>query len=109
MLLTLPDGRLVGTFLGEKSGLFFFNPETRKFETTLAIPGGRPLDNGLQIGPDGNLYGVTSRCVYRVDPAKGKVETVVKTDEPITVAGPIMGKELFVGRRHRLWAVEVSE
>ena len=51
MLLTTPDGHLVGTFLGSKSGLFFFNPESREFEKTLALPGGRPLDNGLQIGP----------------------------------------------------------
>ena len=109
MLLTTPDGHLVGTFLGSKSGLFFFNPESREFEKTLALPGGRPLDNGLQIGRDGNIYGVTSRCVYRVDPAKDEIETVVKTDDPITVAGPIVGKEMFVGRRHRLWGVVVGE
>ena len=67
------------------------------------------MSNSLRIGPNGDLYGVNSLCVYRVDLQKDAVEMRVKADQPFTTAGPIVEKELFVGREHRLWAIRLFE
>ena len=104
-LLTGPDGRLYGTIRGGdlQDEIFVFDPETREFTHRLRLPSGRPLDLGLQNGPDGMIYGFTNSCVYRLDPSSLTVEEVVR--DSFGIAGPILGQEIYFATGHRLRAV----
>lgn len=95
-LLTGPDGLLYGTVRGRGlEELFVFDPDTRTFTHRLPLPAGRPLDLGLQNGPDGKIYGFTTALIYSLDPATRQVEEVLSVDDGIGIAGPILGEEIF--------------
>jgi len=89
--------------------LFVFDPAARKFTGRAALPPGRPLDLGLQFGPDGKLYGFTRSCLYRVNPRNMKLETVLAADEGFGVAGPIIGQKIYYGDGHELKAINLFE
>ncbi len=89
--------------------LFVFDPAEKKFSDGVALPGGRPLDLGLQFGPDGRLYGFTKSAFYRVNPKTLKVETVIAADDAFTVAGPIIGKNIYFAGRHELKTIRLFE
>jgi streptogramin lyase len=102
-LATGPDGRLWGTVVsGDKGELFVFDPAAKKFTGRLELPSGKPLDLGLQFGPDGRLYGFTKTCIYKVNPKTMKLETVVTPEKGISVAGPIIGKDIYFADHHLL-------
>jgi len=107
------DGRLWGTVesgeKGEKGELFVFDPEARKFAGHVELPPGRPLDNGLQFGPDGRLYGFTKSALYRVDPKTMKLEVVLAADQGFDVPGPIIGKSVYFGEKHELKTIRLFE
>jgi len=107
-LLSGPDGRLYGTVRGGVSPeIVVFDPRTRAFTHRVSLPGGDPLDLGLQNGPDGKVYGFTSSCVYRLDPSSLAVEAVVQVQRAFRVAGPILGKEIYFATGHRLRAARI--
>ena len=66
---------------------------------------GGPLDLGLQMGPDGKVYGFTSTCIYRLDRSTLKCEIVTSVEDGISVAGPILGSDIYFGTNHRLRAI----
>ena len=107
-LITAPDGRLFGILRGDEGEkIFVFDPDTRQFSHTVLSPEGGTVDNGLQTGPDGLIYGLTRLCVYRVDPTTLSVEEVVSFDEPLrghAAAGPIIDGEIYFASGHRLMA-----
>jgi hypothetical protein len=108
-LLTGPDGRLYGTVRGGDvpAQLFVFDPESREFTNRLALPPGHPLDLGLQNGPDGRIYGFTNSRIYRLDPASMVVEEVVR--DVFSVAGPILGQEIYFSTGHRLRSARIFQ
>jgi streptogramin lyase len=110
-LLAGPDGRLYGTVRGGDvpPELFVFDPGSRTFTHRIALPEGGPLDLGLQNGPDGQIYGFTSSCLYRLDPATLKVEEVMRLGgDGRTIAGPIRGDSIYFAQGHRLMAAKLS-
>jgi len=109
-LLTGPDGRLYGTARGGDlpAEVFVFDPQSRKFTDRLAPPGGSPLDLGLQNGPHGDIYGFTDSCIYRLDPKALSFEEVVRADDVLSVAGPILGDEIYFAMGHRLRVARIS-
>lgn len=105
-----PDGRLYGTVQGGHiaSEAYVFDPQSRNFEGSVELASGRPLDLGLQNGPDGKIYGFTSACIYRLDPSSLNVEEVLVQEEgTFTVAGPIVGDEIYFAAGHRLRAAKI--
>jgi len=108
-LLTGPDGRLYGTVSGGgvPTELFVFDPEARKFTDRLALPPGHPLDLGLQNGPDGRIYGFTNFCIYRMDPGSLAIEEVIR--DSFSVAGPILGQEVYFATGHRLRSARILQ
>ncbi len=109
-LATAPDGRLWGTAVNSDKGeLFVFDPETKKFTGRVEIPSGKPLDLGLQFGPDSRLYGFTKTCLYRVNPKTMKLETVIAPEKGISVAGPVIGKNIYFADNHRLQTARLFE
>ena len=105
-LAVAPDGRLIGSVNGaEGSGLFVFDAEARAFTDWIDLPQGRPLDHGLQVAPDGCVYGFTSKCFYRVDLDGMKTDLVFETEA--SVAGPIVGQDVYFGRGCELKSAEI--
>lgn len=95
-LAVAPDGRLFGTVQGGGGPeLFVFDPVSRAFAGRIALPDGRPLDLGLLVGPDGAVYGFTSRHFYRVEGARTEV---VFEAEGMSAAGPVIGREVYFGK-----------
>ena len=107
-LLTGPDGRIYGSLLGgDEPALFVFDPEKREFIQFLQLPGGDPLDLGLQNGPDGAIYGFTSSCIYRLDPQSLAVEELIHQEDAFQIAGPIVGDSILFAKVHRLMAARI--
>lgn len=105
-----PDGRLWGTASHDGSGaLFAFDPDRRKFVFVTPLPPGRPLDLGLQLGPDGALYGFTDSCLYRLDPDKAEIESLAAAEKAFSVPGPIIGKNVYFAYRHILKTIRLFE
>jgi streptogramin lyase len=104
------DGRLWGTVVkGDKGELFVFDAESKKFTGRADLPEGKPLDLGLQFGPDGWLYGFTKSCLYKVNPKTMKLETVLRLEKGFGVAGPIIGKNVYFADHHLLETCRLFE
>jgi outer membrane protein assembly factor BamB len=109
-LLALPDGRIFGTASGgENHELFAFDPASRAFTARTPLPAGSPLDKGLQLGPDGYIYGFTSSCIYRVKPTGLAIEEIVREDDGFSIPGPIVGNDIYFARGHILKAMKLFE
>jgi outer membrane protein assembly factor BamB len=111
-LVSVPDGRLFGTFSGKERGseLFVFDPRDRAFTDRISAPEGGPVDNGLQLGPDGQIYGLTHTLIYRLDPDSLSVDVIVEFDERLIghgAAGPIVGNDIYFSSGHRLMAAQI--
>ena len=110
-LLTGPDGRLYGTVHGgnQPAEIFVFNPKSREFTDRLSLPDGRPLELGLQNGPDGKIYGFTTSCVYRLDPNSLATEEVIVEEDGFSIAGPILDQDIYFAKGHWLRAAQIFE
>jgi hypothetical protein len=104
-LVVGPDGRLYGTVQGGNAApeIFVFDPKARAFAERIALPGGNPLDLGLQNGPDGKVHGFTSSCIYRLDPSSLTVEEIVRQQGAFGVPGPIVGKDIYFATTPTAW------
>ncbi len=107
-LLAGPDGRLYGTVKGEGGGeLFVFDPASRQFVERVPLPAGDPRDLGLQLGPDGAVYGFTYSCLYRFTPPSLEWEILAQEESTFTVAGPILGDRIYFATGYRLRSVRL--
>jgi len=107
-LLTGPDGRLLGTIVGgESPALFIFDPESRVFLHLLPLPDGRPLDLGLQAGPDQAAYGFTDCCLYRLDHHTLEIDVLIRQVDGFSIPGPVVGRDVYYARRHQLMAARI--
>ncbi len=102
-LAVLDGGLLCGTaYTGSESFVFVFDPGGRRFTHVVPLPGGRTLDGGIQTGPDGGVYGFTTDCFYRFDPAAGVVATVHEERGAFQVPGPMYGDGVYFAKKHEL-------
>ena len=108
-LATGPDGRLFGTAIadGQRGYLFAFDPVARSFTDVRPCPEGRPLDLGLQLGPNGRLYGFTSDCLYTLDPDSLAIDILLREEGTFHVPGPIMGSSIYFATKHWLRAATI--
>ena len=68
---------------------------------------GTPLDLGLQNGPDGQIYGFTTSCIYTLDPSSLATALIIEQENAFTVAGPIAGDTIYFAHLHRLCAAKI--
>ena len=102
-LAVIRGGLLCGTgHTGAESCIFVFDPAARRYTRTVSLPGGRALDGGIQTGPDGAVYGFTTDCFYRFDPATGAVTTVHEERAGFQNAGPMGGDGVYFTKKHEL-------
>ncbi len=96
------DSVLCGTALGDGGPvLFAFDPVARAF--LYAIPlDGRPLDLGLQNGPDGKIYGFTSASFYEFDLSRRAITSLYEEEGTFQVPGPVMGDNVYFAKKHEM-------
>ena len=96
------DGLLYGTALGDGGPvLFAFDPVSQAF--LYAIPlDGRPLDLGLQNGPDGKIYGFTTASFYEFDPSRRAITSLYEEEGTFQVPGPVMGNNVYFAKKHEM-------
>ena len=100
------DGLLYGTALGRWGDPFclflilFRGRSTMRFP----LPDGRPLDLGLQTGPDGKIYGFTTASFYEFDPAPPRYYApCTRKKDAFQIPGPVMGNSVyFLLRKHEM-------
>ena len=113
-LVTGADGKLYGTVKGRRStgSAFVFEPEYRTFTHLVdLLDGERALDLGLQNGPDGKIYGMTSSTIYRLNPTDVSVpiEPVIASANGFDISGPILENEIYYAEGHRLMVARIFE
>jgi hypothetical protein len=107
-LLALPGGQLYGIAAGrspEGKGfeeIFVFDAARREVVHSMPVPGGSALDNSLQLGADGKIYGLTSSLLYSIDPKTRTFEEIYRLPGEFEVGGPLVGKTLYFATGHRL-------
>lgn len=112
--MTGADGKLYGTVKGRRSAgsAFVFEPEYRTFTHLVdLLDGERALDLGLQNGPDGKIYGMTSSTIYRLNPTDVSVpiEPVIASANGFDISGPILENEIYYAEGHRLMVARIFE
>ena len=112
--MTGANGKLYGTVKGrdQPDQLFVFEPESRTFTYLInLLDGERALDLGLQNGPDGKIYGMTSSTIYRLNPTDVSVtvEPVISSANGFDISGPILENEIYYAKEHRLMAAWIFE
>ena len=96
------DGLLYGTALGDEgSVLFAFDPVSRAFLYAILLDG-RPLDLGLQNGPDGKLYGFTTGSFYAFDPNRRVITSLYEEQDAFQIPGPVMGNSVYFAKKHEM-------
>lgn len=96
------DSLLYGTALGDGGPvLFAFDPVSRAFHYAIPLDG-RPLDLGLQNGPDGKLYGFTTGSFYAFDPAHRAITPLYEEQDAFQVPGPVMGNNVYFAKKHEV-------
>lgn len=102
-LAVMDGGLLCGTArTGSGSNLFVFDAGDRRIVHLASLPGGRSLEGGLQTGPDGGIYGFTTDCFYRFDPATGVVTTIHEAPSAFQNPGPMYGDGVYFTKKHEL-------
>jgi outer membrane protein assembly factor BamB len=109
-LLTLPDGRLLMTTTRKEEAdlLLVFSVADREFEVVAESPGGRLLDNGLQLGPDGEVYGFSRTSIYRLAMPGLELEELLRTENELHVPGPIIGEDVYFATGPTLRAARIA-
>jgi len=110
-LLVGPDNRLYGTAIGKEDEpqIFVFDSNSFEFVARIDVPEGDPLDLGMQNGPDGKIYGFTRSCIYQIDPDSLIVKVIISDGIEISIAGPILGKDIYFATGHRLRSARILE
>ena len=106
-LLTGSDGRLYGTVHGPDAPpeLVVFDPVSRAFVACVSLPGGHPLDLGLQLTPADGILGFTSDVVYQFDSASLALHVWFEAPGQFSTPGPLLDGTLYFATQHRLRAI----
>ena len=112
--MTGANGKLYGTVKGrdQPDQLFVFEPESRTFTYLInLLDGEKALDLGLQNGPDGKIYGMTSSTIYHLNPTDVSVpiEPVIASANGFDISGPILENEIYYAEGHRLMVARIFE
>jgi len=76
-------------------------------EETLLDPSfGQDTYNCLKLGSDGNCYGATKKCFFRIQTGSTQVESIWKTEEDeIAVPGPVLKDRFIFATAYKLRAL----
>jgi hypothetical protein len=92
-LLQAPNGLIFGIAGGET--LFAFDATTRSVMHTAPLPFRGVPYNSVALGPDGGIWGLANRGVFRIDPTTREVRLVAEAPEPVTAGFALTGDRLY--------------
>ncbi|HVA91176.1 MAG TPA: hypothetical protein VNL71_15180, partial [Chloroflexota bacterium] len=92
-LLQAPNGLIFGIANGET--IFAFDVSTRSVVHTAPLPFRGVPYNSVALGPDGGIWGLATRGVFRIDPTTREVRLVAETPEPVTAGFALAGNHLY--------------
>jgi len=101
-----PDGKLY--CMGGDSVFFVFDPESKQVvhQQSLAEYGGVPV-NGMERGPDGNIYVVLSNAIVRITPGTYAVEKLADAPGGISAGIGISGGRIYFAIGSHLWSMKL--
>jgi streptogramin lyase len=92
-LIQAPNGLVFGIAGGET--LFAFDVGARSVVLTAPLPFRGVPYNSVGVGPDGGLWGLAHRGIFRIDPATFVVRLVAETPEPVTAGFALADGHLY--------------
>jgi hypothetical protein len=92
-LVALPNGEVVG--IADKTA-FLYDLDHQKVPVSTLLPS-KPLDNSLMLGPDGNLWGLTSDSIFRLDSNTLSVTALISSANEITSGIAMDGENIYFG------------
>jgi hypothetical protein len=92
-LVALPNGEVVG--IADKTA-FLYDLDHQKVPVSTLLPS-TPLDNSLILGPDGNLWGLTSDSIFRLDSNTLSVTALISSPNEITSGIAMDGENIYFG------------
>jgi hypothetical protein len=113
-LLAASDGLIYGIaegWLGDRgfSEIFLFDPRRREFIRHFPVPEGSPLDNSLQMGDDGRIYGLTRDVFYRITDGGSGTQVLARLPGEFNIGGPLVGRTLYFATGHKLRALTLND
>ena len=99
-----PDGLIYGV----AGRLFVFDPVKRAVVHTADLSAyGARATNGLDIGPDGNLYLVMSKAILRLKPPGFAIEKLADTPAAADSGIAVLGGRVYFGVGSHLWSAAI--
>jgi len=103
-LRTGPDGFVCG--LADAASFFVFDPQKRQVVHSASLASyGSAAYNGMDIGPDGNIYVAFSKAILRIKPGIFAVEKIADTPDAITGGLAVLGGRVYFAIGSHLWSV----
>ncbi len=101
-----PDGKLY--CMGSDSIFFVFDPESREVvhQESLEEYGGVPV-NGMERGPDDNIYVVLSKAIVKITPGTYEVEKIADAPGGISAGIGIIGGRIYFAIGSHLWSIKL--
>ncbi|MBK8507142.1 MAG: hypothetical protein IPL51_00340 [Candidatus Competibacteraceae bacterium] len=98
-LIAAPNGKVYG-FLGNI--LFSFDPATRKLAKG-GLVNGTPIYNSVAIAPDGNIWGISSTGVFKIDTTLDTVNMLELAPKIITGGFAMQGDKIYFACQHEIY------
>ncbi len=101
-----PDGKLYCT--GSDAVFFVFDPESRTVlhQESLEEYGGVPV-NGMERGPDDNIYVVLTKAIVKITPGTYEVEKIAAAPGDISAGIGITGGRIYFAIGSHLWSIKL--
>jgi len=77
--------------------LFVFDVRTRKVDYTLPVELNGFAYNSVAMGPDGHVWGLAKKGIFRFDPQTRRVELAVQTPEPVAAGFALLNGSIYYG------------
>ena len=105
-LAATSDGILYGITNNEK--VFVFDAEKREVRKVFDLGVKEPTEISLQIGVDGNFYGLAKEAIFMIDPKTDEVSILAKPSVPVSAGMAMLGRKIYFGSGANLWEFEIS-
>jgi hypothetical protein len=99
-LVALPNGEVAG--IADKTA-FLYDLDHRELLASTLLSS-TPLDNSLTLGPDGNLWGLTSDSVFRLDTNTLSVSALISSPNEITSGIAMDGEHIYFGSNSDIYS-----
>lgn len=104
-LIAAPNGLIYG-FAGRV--LFAFDPESREVRFTRPSTF-TPVYNSIEVGPDGNLWGLATAGIFNIDLKTDEVRLAVRTPRPVTAGFAMEGNSVYYVSGAEVWRWTAGE